>query len=143
MLTEICQYLRNWFEVTRYFGEFTISDGTITYSDGSELPLINNQYFRIVGSIFNDGVHKYANEDILTDETFNGSVWSMAVPPVMIVLAGEIADWVTANTEAINSPYQSESFGGYSYQKGYSSNSTIAVTWQSQFASRLAPWRKI
>lgn len=145
MLTEICQYLRNWFEVTKYFGEFTISGGTITYSDGSELPLINNQYFRIVGSIFNDGVHKYANEDVLTDETFNGSVWSMAVPPVVIALAGEIADWVTANTEAINSPYQSESFGGYSYSKSGGSSATgmDGVSWQSQFAARLLPWRKI
>ena len=135
MLTEICQYLRNWFEVTKYFGEFTISGGAITYSDGSELPLINNQYFRIVGSIFNDGVHKY------------GSVWSMAIPPVIIVLAGEITNWITANTEAINSPYQSESFGGYSYsfrQGGQSADGgATGATWQSQFASRLAPWRKI
>lgn len=146
MLTEICQYLRNWFEVTKYFGEFTISDGTITYSDGSELPLINNQYFRVIGSIFSDGVHKYMDaEDVLVDETFNGSVWSMAIPPVVIALAGEIADWITANTEAINSPYQSESFGGYSYSKssGNSATGMDGVSWQSQFAARLSPWRKI
>lgn len=148
MLTEICQYLRNWFEVTKYFGEFTISGGTITYDDGSELPLLEDQYFRIVGSIFNDGVHKYGDsKDTLKDETFNGSIWSMAVPPVIVVLAGEIANWITANTEAINSPYQSESFGGYSYSFKYGNQSSEGgmggATWQSQFASRLAPWRKI
>lgn len=148
MLTEICKYLRNWFEVTKYFGDFIISGGSIVFSDGSELPLLNNQYFRIVGSIFNDGVHKYTDkEDILVDETFDGSVWSMAVPPVLVALAEEIADWTAANTEAINSPYQSESFGGYSYSFKYggynTGGGTNGATWQSQFASRLAPWRKI
>ena len=147
MLTEICQYLRNWFEVTKYFGDFTISEGTIAFSDGSELPLLNNQYFRVVGSVLNDGVHKYAdNTDVLVDEVFNGSVWSMAVPPAMVALAGEIANWTVTNTEAINSPYQSESFAGYSYSlkyNGQSSGGAGGATWQSQFASRLAPWRKI
>ena len=144
MLTEICQYLRNWFDVSKYFGEFVISGGNITFHDGSALPLQNNQYFRIVGSVFNDGVHKYGAND-LGNEEFYGGVWAMAVPPVIVDLVEEIEDWSQLNAEAINSPYQSESFGGYSYTKagGNSSTGTSEISWQSQFAARLAPWRKI
>ena len=147
MLTQICQYLRNWFERAKYFGEFTVRNNAIVCSNGSTLPLLHNQYFRVVGSVFNDGVHKYGDfSDILIDETFVGAVWSMAIPPVVVELAEEINTWVSANANALNSPYQSESFGGYSYslRSGTSpTGDTTGVTWQSQFESRLAPWRKI
>lgn len=147
MLTEICKYLRNWFERSKYFGTFTIADGVLTYSDGTALSFISGQYYRVIGSVMNDGVHKYGDlTDTLTDETFDGAVWSMAVPTVVIDLAAAITDWITANDTAINSPYQSESFGGYSYSLKSGTNATGAdsgVTWQSQFAARLSPWRKI
>lgn len=145
MLTQVCQYLRNWFERTKYVGDFTIASGELTYRDGSALPLLSGQYYRIVGSILNDGVHQVEEEgNPLKDESFTGSVWSMAVPPDFLTLVGDIGEWVEANAAAINSPYQSESFAGYSYSKGYAGgNGTDAITWQSQFAARLAPWRKI
>lgn len=144
MSTEIFQYLRNWFEKTKYFGKFIISDGDITFEDGSALPLVTDQYFRIVGSVLNDGAHKFGDSD-LEDEEFNGAVWSMAVPPAVASLIAEILEWSEANSEAINSPYQSESFGGYSYsfKSGNSGGTADGATWQSQFAARLSPWRKI
>ena len=145
MLTEVCQYLRNWFEKTKYFGDFSISEGVLAYSDGSALPLIEGQYFRIVGSVLNDGAWKLG-EDTLTDEMFSGAVWSMAVPKAFLELIEEIESWCSANKDAINSPYQSESFGGYSYsfKNGVAaSGESVGATWQSQFASRLNPWRKI
>lgn len=150
MLTEICQYLRNWFEREKLQGDFVISSGALTYADGTTLPLISGQYYRIIGSLFNDGVHKLGDaQDTLTDEPeFSGAVWSMAVPPVVVELAGDIDEWITANTAAINSPYASESFGGYSYslRSSYSAaagGDSGGVTWQSQFMARLTPWRKI
>lgn len=147
MLTEICQYLRNWFVRDIMLGEFGIEDGVIT-ADGAALPLLTGQYYRIVGSIFNDGVHKYGDAtDVLTDEpTFSGAVWAMAMPPEFLALAKDISDWSTANADAINSPYNSESFGGYSYsvRSGNSADGEISgVTWQNQFKARLNPWRKI
>lgn len=144
MLTEIFQYLRNWFEKTKYFGDFVVSGSTVTFSDGSPLPLLTGQYFRIIGSVLNDGVYEYGNTT-LKAESFNGAIWSMSVPPALISTIADIKNWVTNNTEAINSPYQSESFGGYSYSYGYNSsgNSVSGASWQSQFAVRLAPWRKI
>lgn len=144
MLTQVCQYLRNWFERTKYIGDFTIISGDITYGDGSALPLLSGQYYRIVGSVLNDGVHQVGEGQSLEDESFTGSVWSMAIPPEFLTLVEDIGEWTEANAVAINSPYQSESFAGYSYSKGYAGgNGTDAVTWQSQFAARLAPWRKI
>ena len=145
MLTQICQYLRNWFDryQPKYSGTVTIADGVIVLADGFTLQ--DGQYFRIIGSVFNDGVHQYTpSESDLQDEVFDGTVWSMAVPPAVIALAEEIAGWITDNQEAINSPYASESFGGYSYSKNISvSNAGNSTAWQSQFAARLAPWRKI
>ena len=146
MLTELFQYLRNWFEKTKYFGNFSIDNHIVTFSDGSSLPLIEGQYFRIIGSLLNDGVYKYGDRNTdLHDETFEGSVWSMAVPPALISLISDINAWTVANADAINSPYQSESFGGYSYTRasGNSSSGNDSISWMSQFAARLAPWRKI
>lgn len=54
MLTELCQELNNWFDVDRYFGVFTIEDGEL-----SAPFLQDGQYYRIVGSVFNDGVYQY------------------------------------------------------------------------------------
>lgn len=147
MFTQVCQYLRNWFERTKYIGDFIIASGELTYGGGSTLPLLSGQYYRIIGSVLNDGVHKYGDtHDQLTDESFTGSVWSMAVPPDFVDLVDDINKWVSANTAAINSPYQSESFAGYSYSLRGTTNSAgqaVGATWQSQFAARLAPWRKI
>lgn len=145
MLTEICQYLRNWFERDRLTGRFVVASGVITYADGTSLPILEGQYYRIIGSIMNDGVH---STDALTDEPeFIGAVWLMAVPPVVVQLDADITQWLTDNAAAVNSPYASESFGGYSYSlrsggSGAGSENSGA-TWQGQFAARLAPWRKI
>ncbi len=144
MLTELLNYLRNWFEKSKLFSDFVISDGVVTFSNGDPVPLLIGQYFRVVGSVFNDGVHEYGNE-ALRDERFSGAVWLLAIPPAVVELAVEIEKWTAVNSDAINSPYQSESFGGYSYslKSGNSAIGTGSVTWQSQFAARLAPWRKI
>lgn len=145
MLTELCQELRNWFERKKYFGTFTIENGQIHPPDGS---LQDGQYFRIVGSVFNDGVHKYdpESESQLVDEVFEGAIWSMGVPPAVVDLSERISEWVTKYGDSVSSPYQSESFGGYSYQKassGQGNAGSSSPTWQSTFASELNRYRKI
>ena len=137
MLEQVLRHLNNWFLVEIREGTFTVENGSIT------LPfLLTNQYFRIVGSVFNDGLHQYPAVD-LTDETFTGSVWALAVPKAVIDLSVEIEAWQEKNGDASVSPYQSESFGGYSYSKATDSASGGAVTWQTAFRSRLNAWRKI
>lgn len=149
MLTEICAYLRNYFDrrsdgtrLPSWTGEITISEGELVgFSDR----LLPGQYYRIVDSVLNDGVYQFGNER-LADETFTGTIQSMKIPPEIASLDDEITDWIEANAEALNSPYQSESFGGYSYslKSGSSSSGESGTnTWQSQFSARLAPWRKI
>ena len=139
MLEHVLLYIRRWFPVEGgiHSGTFTIKDGGIT------LPfLANGQYFRICGSVFNDGLHQYNVLD-LTDETFNGTIWALAIPQAVIELALEIEEWQKKNGDASVSPYQSESFGGYQYSKATDSASGGAVTWQSAFRGRLSAWRKI
>ena len=147
MLTELCQELRNWFDLDRRYGKFEISGGALTADF-----LQNGQYYRIKGSVFNDGVHKYGdNKDILTDETFTGQVWALGIPKAVIQLAADIAEWQakygTVNSQAM-SPFQSESFGGYSYSKGSTSSASGSAAstptgWKAVFASQLKRWRKI
>lgn len=139
MLEQVLMNIRNWFTVDGgvHSGTFTIKDGGIT------LPfLANGQYFRIIGSVFNDGLHQYPASD-LKAETFDGTVWALAVPQAVIELAAEIEAWQKKNGDASVSPYQSESFGGYQYSKATDSASGGAVTWQTAFRSRLNAWRKI
>lgn len=139
MLEQVLMHLKNWFLVPGgiHEGTYTIEDGGIT------LPfLANGQYFRICGSVFNDGLHQYPASD-LKSETFEGNVWALAVPQAVIDLAFEIEAWQKKNGDASVSPYQSESFGGYQYSKSTDSASGGAVTWQSAFRSRLSAWRKL
>ena len=138
MLTEICAELRNYFEVPngRHFGKFTIRGGSIAQLDF----LQDGQYFRIIGSVFNDGVHQYPAFD-LTGEVIKGAVWAMAVPPTLIALAAEIEEYNKSDAGKA-SPYTSESFGGYSYTKATDANGA-PIGWRKAFASRLNRWRKL
>lgn len=144
MLTELCQELKNWFDrgQPRIHGAFEIVEGKIIDTDFTDV-IQDNQYFRIIGSVFNDGVHQYTNELELTDEAFVGSIWLMAVPKAVIDLADEIDTWVTQYGDSVKSPYNSESFGGYSYSMASGSGSSSKPTWQSVFANKLNLWRKI
>ena len=138
MLTEICAELRNYFEVPngRHFGKFTISGGSIAPLDF----LQEGQYFRIVGSVFNDGVCQYPATS-LTDEVFEGAVWAMALPPSLIALTAEIEEYNKSDAGKA-SPYISENFGGYGYTKATDANGA-PIGWKKAFASRLNKWRKL
>lgn len=143
MLFAICSYLKNFFirdERDIHTGEFNIENGHIEPLDF----LKSGQYYRIVGSALNDGVYKYGDESLtLLDETFDGAIWAMYVPAEFVILASEISSWAVNNADALNSPYQSESFGGYSYSKGSGAGEGAAYSWQNQFAARLNPWRRL
>ena len=138
MLEQVLMNIRNWFPVKGgiYSGTFTIKDGGIT------LPfLADGQYFRICGSVFNDGLHQYNVLD-LVDETFNGTIWALAIPKAVIELAAEIEAWEKKNGEAASGIYQSESFGGYQYSKQTASDGGQVTVW-SVFRKRLNQWRKL
>ena len=96
----------------------------------------------MVGSVFGDGVYQYPASG-LKDETFDGAIWSLSVPQAVVNLAEEIEAWQAKNGEAAAGPYQSESFGGYTYSKAVDAATGGAVSWQAAFRSRLNDWRKL
>ena len=140
MLESVLLHLKNWFLVPNgvHEGTFLISKKTL------DLPFLQNgQYYRICGSVFNDGLHKYGDlTDILQDETFTGTIWALAVPKAVIELSERIEEWQAKNGEASQGPYSSESFGGYSYTKATDSATGGAVTWETAFRKELNIYRK-
>ena len=138
MLTELCQVTKNWFSSPedRHFGKFTINGGSLAPLDF----LQEGQYFRIIGSVFNDGVHQHPTAQ-LTDEDFDGAVWAMKPPPAFVALAAEIEAYNKSDAGKV-SPYTSESFGGYAYTKATDANGA-PIGWKKAFASRLNQWRKL
>ena len=137
MLTEVCAEIRNYFVSEIHNGTFEIVGGKIAPLDFIQ----EKQYFRIVGSVFNDGVYKNTADLVLTDEIFSGSVWAMAVPPSVVALAEEIKKY-NESDEAKPSAYTSESFGGYSYSKATDENGA-PMGWKKVFANRLNKYRRI
>jgi gamma-glutamylcyclotransferase (GGCT)/AIG2-like uncharacterized protein YtfP len=149
-LTTLCRELNNYFKVAVYSGYFKVLNGKIGLSDlVYDGTLHEGQYFRIIGSVFNDGVYKYPAEG-LKDEEFYGAIWPMAVPKEVLDLLDEISKWVEdyGSEKAVISPFQSESFGGYSYSKGAGNAGANGVqadegSWQNAFRSRLNKYRKV
>lgn len=146
MLAEICGYLNNYFDVKRYTGLITIASGVLS-KDGKEIPMEAGQHFALFRRNFSLGVFVYGTDE-LDDKVFEGSVWIMDIPQVFLNLVSEIEAWQAkygGADSAAMSPYNSESFGGYSYTKGSSSQSSggMASTWQSAYGPRLAQYRKV
>lgn len=136
MLEQVLRYLKNWFAVSAHNGIFIIENGVL------ELPFLKEgQYFRVIGSVFNDGVHQYPAS--LIDETFTGSVWALSIPKAVVDLVSDIEAWNTKYTDRVNSPYQSESFGGYSYTLKSGNGADGGASWQIVFGNRLNAWRKL
>lgn len=146
MMTEICEYLHNWFceDSDMIIGNIVVGDSEITVPYGAIQP---EQYIRIAGSVFNDGVWKYGEAEF-NPETYDGAVWLMRIPKSFIDLVTEIENWQAkyggVDSKAM-SPFNSESFAGYSYSKSSGGSGEVAspTNWQGVFAARLSPWRKL
>lgn len=153
-ITEMCLECKNFFlrngSKDIHSGAFTISAHTIAPLDF----LIPGQYFRITGSVLNNGVYQYSEDGMsaLQDETFAGSIWAMYVPPAFLELCAEIDEWQSkyGDIGSMNmSPYVSQSISGvFSATKSSSGGSSgsgesSVQTWQSVYKSRLNKWRRI
>ena len=151
MLAEICGYLKNYFDRNqpKFYGKFLIENGAITSVNDGDMGLQTGQYYRITGSVFNDGVWKYGTDVLKDEEPFDGSVWLMSIPPDLIALDKEITDWIEkyGGIDSQNmSPFSSESFAGYSYTKaqGYASvGGGMLNGWQSVYGQHLNRWKKL
>lgn len=135
MLEQILDHLHNYFIANNgvHYGDFEISNGSVDLDF-----LQTGQYFKIVGSIFNDGVYQYPASN-LVDETFSGEIWALAIPSAVINIAQEIEEW-TIKYPATG--YISESFGNYSYSMRTSFRGSAVAGWEDVFRGRLNHWRK-
>ena len=124
---------------------FTISNGMLVGAESLGLQV--GQYYRIIDSVFNDGVHQYTGEPDrdLENEVFFGSVWLMAIPKEFIKLSKDIAEWQKKYNDVSVSPLASESLAptSYSYSLNTGAGSGAVATWQNVFASKLTKWRKM
>lgn len=145
-LEQVLWHIHNWFVYDELDVRCAISDGQLPAS----VSIPEGAWYRIEGSLLNDGLHRHPAED-LRDETFDGTITICAIPNALLDVVEEIEDWQQAydagRKKALESPYASESFDGYSYSMrdytGANSASGGLSGWQSAFASRLNPWRKM
>lgn len=139
MLEAILNSLHNWFLIpgAARCGTFEVAFGTLDIDF-----LQYDQYYRIEGSVFNDGLHRHPGAD-MQDEVFTGTVYPMAVPRAVVKLAHEIEEWCEKNPETDK---VSESFGGYSYTRGSTAQAGTSAgvsRWETAFAGRLREWKKV
>lgn len=132
MLLEVMQHVKNYFRKGEgKSGRYVIENGHI------DLPfLLPGQYYMLDGSVFNDGVYLHPAE--LKDEVFYGTITPLAIPQSFLLLVEEIEDYQSKNAPT---PYQSESFGGYSYSMATNENGKL-YSWKDAFGTRLNPYRK-
>ncbi|MBR4668347.1 MAG: hypothetical protein IKO76_06285 [Butyrivibrio sp.] len=143
MLTEICAYLHNYFDYERHSGEISIVSGEI-FCNGEKITLEEGQYFALFRSRIPLGVF----DVVPADKNFVGSVWLMDVPKAILDANTWAKEWNAKNggaTSEANSVFQSESFGGYSYNKGTNTSGKggMSVFDNAQFARMLNPYRKL
>lgn len=149
MLQQVCESLHNYFLGSSQSGTYTIANGAI-----SPAPVLKEgQRFLVSGSDLNDGIYTWHETGIknddddagagMSDETFSGALIGLSVPPQVIALSAEIKTWVDQYGAAVNSPYTSESFGGYSYTRAAGKNGSGAAGWQEVFKDRLSRWKKV
>lgn len=140
MLEELLRTLNNWFERDSLVGDFKVVGGALLVPEGF---LKEGQYLRVIGSTFNDGLSCWPVNDMV-DEEFAGEVRALAVPPAVVALSEQIEKWRADNQKALDAPYASESFGGYSYSKeGSSSSQNGSTGWRAHFRDQLNQWRKL
>lgn len=143
MITEVCAEIRNYFSrpEDRHIGRFSVVNGAIFPS-----LVLPTDYIRIVGSRMNDGVHRVSDNDLVDEGEFNGAVWIMSPPKAFLDLVKDIARWDAKYGDIDSvamSPYNSESFGGYSYSKGGGTSSGGALDWKTAFSGKLNVYRRM
>lgn len=145
MLTEICQYLHNYFEYEKLFGDVIVTASSVSVN-GKIVALEEGQYFALFRGRIPLGVFK--NGDTLKPRHFEGAVWLLDIPDAILNADTWAESWKAKNGAAdsdANSAFTSESFGGYSYSKGTTSTGKAGsgIFDNAQFSSMLAPYRKL
>lgn len=139
-ITAICRQVNNFFVKEKTSGNFALIPSV------APIPLLENQFFRIVGSIMNDGVYQNNAESLatLTAEEFQGEIWSMAVPRDFLALCEEIEAFNSKMNEIASKDngFTSENFDGYSYSRASSLSPAQQSEWDN-LTKRLNTYRRV
>lgn len=144
ILEHVLGSIHNWFQRDSFgVKECSVTDGALPAS----VPIPDGVWYRIQGSYLNDGMHlKGDSEEGLVDETFSGTITTHVIPKALLAIVEEASQWNAKYGAESSSPYQSESFGGYSYTKKSGSSSSSGPEksgWEAAFAGRFVQWRKL
>lgn len=159
MLEQVLTYLNNWFVRYTYTGDVTVSeDGAVLAPSEAADVLQPGRWYRILDSDFYDGVYQVPEEQSEKEEpeeeaeepeeeeqseTFSCTLWALGVPAGLLNIITEMEAWQAKYGDVVSGPYQSESFGGYSYSKaGASSSGSGTATVWAQFTDTLAPYKR-
>lgn len=163
MLEQILAYLNNWFVRYTYTGNVTVGKGGAVLAPSEAAAVLQpGRWYRILDSDFHDGVYQVPegeeeepereieetqqeeeSEGEEPGEAFYCTLWTLGVPTGLLNIMAEMEAWQAKYGDTVSGPYQSESFGGYSYSKTGSSSSTGgAATVLGQFADMLAPYKR-
>lgn len=141
-VADVMRHVNNFFETGYRATTYSISGGILSPND----VLRPGMWIYISGSFFWDGVWKIGEgwklegaPENAADDTFVGRVYFLAPPADFLALCDEIAEY---NEKNAVSPYQSESFGEYSYTRATGKDGGV-LGWQQAFADRLRPFRRM
>ena len=160
----LCAETHNYFETSKEIGDYKIEGGMIS------LPFLEiGQFFRIVGSKFNDGVYIYGQDFLIRDASWKDVLkdnpdWNAvsenewgslkhidlidetfhgAIWPMAIPRAflelGQEVEEYNNSEESKPSPYTSESIGGH---YSYTKANATDNSWQKVFLIKLRRFRK-
>lgn len=144
MIEQICDFIHNYFIQSTVDGLYSVVDGVLQTD-----ALKPRQFFILAGSTFCGGIHQYGGAPITyagenVTETFSGTLAILAIPDALLKLADEIETWVEKNGAVMNSPYKSESFADYKYEKDTGTDGkNNSADWRFVFRGRLNRWRKL
>lgn len=148
---ELCVLTHNFFDCydEPFVGGFIIGTDYIWNTFNFEEDVVANQtnildglaphqYYKIEGSIFNDGVHEAVES--LTPEKFYGKVQPMRVPKVFV----ELAKKITAYDEKLPSGgvYVSQSFNGWSGTMATGTDG-LPADGCTRYRREINQWRKL
>ena len=142
-ITRMCTVLHNFFTDKShiFYNIYTIPDNILNNNF-----IKQGQYFRITGSVFNNGVYCNTPDDLkrLKNETFKGAIWGMDVPADFGSLCEEVERFNVKIAELSGNfrGYSSESWGGYSYNLPTSAPSYMQ-DWQCKIRQAMNAYRKI
>lgn len=142
MILSVMREIKNFFEVSKETGTFTIQDEVLT---GFKNTYPIGSYIAITGSIMSNNVY-LVNDNLMTltgakNEVFNGVIYQLAPPKDFLELVKQIEEFNDSET-GTPSNVASSSFGIENISF-VTDKDGIVAGWQSVFGRQLHKYRKM